>query len=177
MTLTPEHRLPINTFPPELEAIEKGAGCLFPNLREAAQLSRKKSDALTERLNKEFKLLANKGIEVSGIGLLITGSIARKEVTEGSDCDFLLVSNTTPSHESVIQGLNAVERIVVQSLKRYDSIIEILNGSKARDALKLESSREMQTIIDLSAELNSLLQQIFFDDPSMSPLTRGYSLF
>ena len=99
-------------LPPELEQIEKKAGCSFPNLREAAQRSKKKSDELAEAISKEFKALGDNGLDVSGIGLLITGLIARREVTEGSDCDYLLVSHMTPSHESVIQGLNAVERVL-----------------------------------------------------------------
>lgn len=99
-------------LPQELLAIEMKANCSFSNLGEAAKRSKKKSEQLAADVDKEFEGLKKKGIDVSGIGLLITGSIARREVTEGSDCDYLLVSNTTPSHESVIQGLGAVERVL-----------------------------------------------------------------
>ncbi len=92
--------------------IVKKVGCSFPNLEAAAERSHKKSDELGAAISAEFKALEKIGVDVSGIGLLITGSIARREITEGSDCDYLLVSNTTPSHESVIQGLNAVERVL-----------------------------------------------------------------
>ncbi|MBX3075782.1 hypothetical protein KF707_22430 [Candidatus Obscuribacterales bacterium] len=355
-------------LPQELEKIEKKIGCSFPNLRDAAERSKKKSDELAAAISTEFKGLGDKGVDVAGIGLLITGSIARGEITEGSDCDFLLVSHATPSHESVIQGLDAVERVLAdlnlvepggqgvfgdfttaaelfiriglerdsnpnmtrrlsillesapfldasvrdvvlekvierycaryhpsyrkdvdepvavprflvndlirywrtiavdfeakrwrkprsgwglryakllstrkimfagglasylttgeylnrsgkksvkerydalveylraesdkspaarlaslfeylgssgqnslaECLKRYDEILGLLNSQKTKDALKSEDSSEMQGIIKLASELNSLLEEIFFEDTFMRPLTRGYSLF
>jgi len=104
-------------FPPELEAIEKSANIKLANLRAAEERSKKKSDELRDSIKEEFDALSKKGVQLDDIELLIMGSIARKEVTEGSDCDYLLVSAATPPHESIVASLNAVERVVVKDLK------------------------------------------------------------
>ncbi|MBZ0184605.1 MAG: hypothetical protein K8F91_00035, partial [Candidatus Obscuribacterales bacterium] len=66
---------------------------------------------------------------------------------------------------------------LVRCLTSYDRIIEILNQPRKREALKSESSPEMVDIIKQSSELNGSLEEVFFGDPFMQPLTRGYSLF
>ncbi|MBZ0186737.1 MAG: DUF294 nucleotidyltransferase-like domain-containing protein, partial [Candidatus Obscuribacterales bacterium] len=101
-----------NGLPSELEHIEREADCTFPNLREAAQRSSRRVEELEASISKEFAALSSRGIDTTDIGLLVTGSIARREVTEGSDCDYLLVSNATPSHEAVVASLNAVDTVL-----------------------------------------------------------------
>jgi hypothetical protein len=65
----------------QLQEIEGMQGCKFENLREAAQESIDVSERLRIDLKKELSEL-----DLTDLDVVITGSIARKEVTRGSDC-------------------------------------------------------------------------------------------
>nr|MBX9691195.1 hypothetical protein [Cyanobacteriota bacterium] len=104
-------------LPKELQVIEKDSQVEFSNLRAAAERSIVTSTMLRKSMTNEFDAWSKQGSNLENIELLIMGSIARKEVTEGSDCDYLLVSPATPSHESVISSLKAVENVIVKELK------------------------------------------------------------
>lgn len=66
---------------------------------------------------------------------------------------------------------------LVLCLKCYDAVIQILNQPNAKTALKAEHGAEMMEIIKQTSDLNGLLEEIFFEDSFMRPLTKGYTLF
>lgn len=90
----------------QLQDIEVARGCKFQNLRDAAQESIDVSVRLRTDLKKDLSDLG-----LTDLDVVITGSIARKEVTRGSDCDHLLLSSGTPAHDTIVAILDAVDRI------------------------------------------------------------------
>ncbi|MBX9695913.1 MAG: hypothetical protein K2Z81_26235 [Cyanobacteria bacterium] len=153
-------------LPKELEEIERAVGCTFSNLREAAGRSKKKSDELNAAMIAEFRL-RDKGVDVSGIGLMITGSIARGEITEGSDCDYLLVSQSTPSHESVIQGLDAADRVLVD-LNLVEPVAQGVFGDFTTAAeLFIRIGLERDSNPNMTRRMSILLESTPFLDSSV----------
>lgn len=96
-------------LPQELQVVESERSVRFDNLRDAAKESVEVSDKLRMGLSKELS-----GVDVTALDIVITGSIARKEVTRGSDCDHLLVSSSTPGHDTIVAVLDAVDRIRIE---------------------------------------------------------------
>jgi predicted nucleotidyltransferase len=77
-----------------LAQLEKRLGTQFLNIKAARELSQKKRSEITEKLE---------GIPSSDTSIMILGSLARDEFTEGSDIDWTLLvdGSADPEHLEV----------------------------------------------------------------------------
>lgn len=74
-----------------------------------ARSASKEAFQLTDRIRRGLN--AELG-DITGTDVLVTGSIARQEVTRDSDCDYLIVSTTIPDHDLIINIFRAVNKIM-----------------------------------------------------------------
>jgi hypothetical protein len=65
-----------------------------------------KAASLSETLKADLKRYLSDSLQgkaFPGLDVIVTGSIARSEATAGSDCDFLLLVDTTQTHDTLVQ--------------------------------------------------------------------------
>lgn len=98
-------RMPVTYLDESIEAVAAQGPTVIDALREAARRADRIRNGFRKALARTFK--DEPGLE--DIGVVLGGSLARREHTHGADCDFLVLVRDMPAHRTIPKVIRAVD--------------------------------------------------------------------